>query len=119
MTIKNSAQFRQKIEKNWPTKSIQYRVAYLKAKGVPIEELITVLYGAFKEHWRKVKKEHAPFRDDIRDWFIKLGCTHNMARTFQEIIRPQMYQRTKKSDSDAVLVEVEKNLLKYLKEKKR
>ena len=43
MTIKNSAQFRQKIEKNWPTECIQRRVAYLKAEGVPIEVLITVL----------------------------------------------------------------------------
>lgn len=43
MTIKNSAQFRQKIEKSWPTECIQRRVAYLKAEGVPIEELITVL----------------------------------------------------------------------------
>lgn len=113
MTIKNSAQFRQKIEKNWPTECIQRRVAYLKAEGVPIEELITVLAFAFKEHWRKASREHTPFRDDIRDWFIELGCTHNMARAFQEIIRPQVYQRTKKSDSDPVLVKVAKNLSAY------
>ena len=90
-----SSLLRERLQRNWPSEETQKAVAYLKLKKVPIDDLIFVLEQAYRINWRKIDEANPPLRDEIRDWLIAIGCTHNLARALQEIIRPQKYQRNK------------------------
>ena len=118
MTIKNARQFEQQTEKNMPSERIQRRVAYLKAEGVPIEELINILAISFKEIWKDVD-DHPISKPDVIAWLRTLGCTDSLARAIQEIIRPAKYKYSKKPNEVPVLVSAEKNLRKLLNYPKR
>lgn len=95
MTIARSPSYEEKLRRNWPSRKTQRKVAYLKLRRVPIDDLIFVLEQARKINWKKVDPECPPSRDEIRSWFIEIGCTHNLARALQELIRPRKYQRNK------------------------
>lgn len=88
--------FREKLKRNWPSEETQKAVAYLKYRKVPIDDLIFVLEQAYKINWRDVDPEDPPSRDEIRNWLIEIGCTHNLARALQELVRPRKYQRNKR-----------------------
>lgn len=87
--------YQEKLKRKWPSEETQKRIAYLKLKKVPIDDLIFVLEQAYKINWIGIDKGDPPLRDEIRDWLIAIGCTHNLARALQELIRPQKYQRNK------------------------
>lgn len=87
--------YQEKLKRKWPSEETQKRIAYLKLKKVPIDDLIFVLEQAYKINWKEVDPEYPPSRDEIRDWLIAIGCTHNLARALQELIRPRKYQRNK------------------------
>lgn len=95
MATTQSVSLREKLQRNWPTEETQKAVAYLKLKKVPIDDLIFVLEQAYKINWKEVDPEYPPSRDEIRDWLITIGCTHNLARALQELVRPRRFQRNK------------------------
>ena len=110
MSTNENLTFREKLERNWPSEETQKAVAYLKLKKVPIDDLIFVLAQTYKINWKDVDPEDPPLRDEIRDWLIAIGCTHNLARALQEIIRPRKYQRNKKKGAVLSITKAAKTL---------
>lgn len=118
MTIKSQRDFDEQTAKNMPSVPIQRCVAYLKAEGVPIEELINILAFSFQENWKDVDG-YPTSKPAIIAWLRELGCTDCLARAIQEIIRPAKYKESKKPDEIPVLVRAEENLRNLLGYSKR
>ena len=118
MTIKSRRDFKEQTAKNMPSMLIQRRVAYLKAEGVPIEELINILAFSFQENWKDADGHPTP-KPAIIAWLRELGCTDSLARAIQEIIRPAKYKDSKKPNEISVLVRAEENLRNLLDYSKR
>lgn len=95
--MNKKTRFKEPLEINIPPEEVQRKVEYLRKNGVPIDELILVLSRAYQENWKN-GKDSSPKRDDVRDWFVEKGCTKSLARTLQELIRPQRYQGNQNID---------------------
>ena len=118
MTIKSQRDFDEQTAKNMTSLRIQRRIAYLKAEGVPIEELITILAFSFQENWKDADG-YPTSKPAVIAWLRNLGCTDCLARAIQEIIRPAKYKESKKPNEIPVLVRAEKNLRNLLNYPKR
>lgn len=99
--MNKKTRFKEPLEINIPPDEVLRKLRYLEKNGVPINELIIVLARAYQEHWENIDKNSLPNREVIQKWFVDSGCSTSQARTFQELIRPQWYQKNQHIEQEA------------------
>lgn len=114
-----------KRENHWPSELLQEKVAYLKAKKVPIEAIIFVLVQTYGKFWGTVRRTDYYSRDVLKNtkreriekWLEKAGCSHVIAQAVQQLVRPIWAKRNISKKQRSAIEEAALKLMP--KEKKK